>query len=86
MDIVKDLNLKNEIFFLKFDNLKSKYDIEIKNLNIKVVNITDPEIINFYNIEIIPTIYFYKNNNIIDILTGFYPRTNLELKIKNLLN
>jgi len=86
MDIVKDLNLKNDIFLLKFDNLKSKYDLYIKNLNIKVVNITDAEIIKFYNIEIIPTIYIYKNNNIIDILTGFYPKTNLELKIKNLLN
>lgn len=86
MDIVKDLNLKNDIFLLKFDDLKSKYDLYIKNLNIKVVNITDPEIIKFYNIEIIPTIYVYKNNNIIDILTGFYPKTNLELKIKNLLN
>ena len=86
MDIVKDLNLKNDVFLLKFDDLKSKYDLYFKNLNIKVVNITDPEIIKFYNIEIIPTIYFYKNNNIIDILTGFYPKTNLELKIKNFLN
>lgn len=75
----------NDVMLLKFDNENSKYDEYINNLNYKVINITDSEIIEFYEIEILPTIFIYKNSNLIDSITGFHSKSVLEKKINSIL-
>lgn len=73
----------NEIILLKFDNVISKYDQYIYSLDLKVINITDEEIINFYDIDVLPTILVYKNKNLIDSITGFYTKTLLFKKLND---
>lgn len=71
-------NLKIEdIFIVKFDIIDSKYDKYINTLDIKVVNITDEEIISFYEIDTIPTINIYKNKNLIEQIEGYICKTEL---------
>lgn len=84
MEKIDNLKLSNELFIVKFDNLNSKYDYFINNLNVKVINITDPEIIEFYDIDVLPTLIFYKNKTIIDKISGFYPKTTIMSKLINL--
>jgi hypothetical protein len=82
-DIEKMVNT-NEIMLLKFDNIESKYNEYIDGLDLKVINITDKEIIEFYDIDILPTVLVYKNNNLIDSIQGFQPRTIFLKKILTL--
>tara|TARA_B100000886_G_C20344214_1_gene457964 strand:- start:450 stop:719 length:270 start_codon:yes stop_codon:yes gene_type:complete len=84
--IIDFLKSNNELFMVKFDTINSKYDLYINNLETKIINIIDKEIIDFYEIEVIPTIIFYKNNTIVDKLEGFHPKTKLVSKLLNLLN
>ena len=84
--LIDFLKCNNDLFMVKFDTINSKYDLYINNLETKVINITDKEIIDFYEIEVIPTIIFYKNNTIVDKLEGFHPKTKLVSKLLNLLN
>lgn len=77
---------KNNIMLLKFDTPDSKYDEYINSLNYKIVNITDTEIINFYDIDFLPTILIYKNKNLIDSIEGFLTKTQLLKKINYLIN
>ena len=87
-------NIKtNSILILKFDEQESKYnefyDKMIEDIsqstNYKFVNIIDKEIINFYDIDTLPTIYIYKNKNLLGVIEGFYLKTSLLKKINNLL-
>ncbi len=75
----------NKIMLLKFDNKESKYDEYIYNLDYKVVNITDEEIIEFYDIDTLPTILIYKNKNLIDSIEGFFCKSTLLKKISSKL-
>jgi hypothetical protein len=87
-------NIKtNSILILKFDEPESKYnefynkiieDIP-QSTNYKFVNITDKEIIDFYDIDTLPTIYVYKNKNLLGVIEGFHLKTSLLKKINNLL-
>ena len=74
----------NEIMLLKFDKIESKYKEYIDGLDLKVINITDKEIIEFYDIDILPTVLVYKNNNLIDSIQGFQPKTTFLKKILTL--
>ena len=75
----------NVLILLKFDNKESKYNEFIDTLDFKVINITDEEIIDFYDIDILPTIFVYKNNNLIDSIEGFHTKTILIKKILNII-
>jgi hypothetical protein len=77
---------KNEVMLLKFDKEESKYNEFINTLDFKIVNITDTEIIDFYDIDILPTILIYKNKNLIDSIEGFYTKTTLIKKIYNIID
>jgi len=81
MDIIDDIATDSDTFLLKFDNKKSKYDDYINTINYRVVNITDPEIIDFYDITIIPTICIYKNKNLIETIEGYLTKSELLKKI-----
>lgn len=85
IDDIENILKTTEIMLLKFDNSKSNYDEFIDNLDFKVVNITDKEIIDFYDIEILPTILVYKNKNLIDSIKGFHTKTIFVKKILNLI-
>lgn len=91
IDIFKNINkiddvLKsNEIMLLKFDNKDSKYNKFLHTIDFKIINITDKEIIDFYDINILPTILVYKNKNLIETITGFYTKTSLINKISNII-
>ena len=83
-------NIKsNSIVIVKFDNEDSKYNEffdKIEEISVtNVTNITDKEIINFYNIDVLPTIYVYRNKNLMGIIEGFHLKTTLLKKINNLL-
>ena len=84
--ISDDISNSNKVMFLKFDKPDSKYDNYIYQLlnEYKIVNITDTDIIDFYDIEIIPSIYLYKNKNLLGIIEGFNTKSDLLNKIKNL--
>lgn len=72
--------LSSELMLVKFDTLNSKYDNYISTIGYKVVNIMDEEIIEFYDIDVIPSIKVYKNKNLITTIEGFKPKSEL-LKI-----
>ena len=48
------------IHIIKFDDENSKYNTYIETIPIKITNITDKEIIEFYDIDVLPTLYIYK--------------------------
>jgi hypothetical protein len=84
----KELNIdehlqQDDLFLVKFDNIESKYNYYIDKINYKVINITDSEIIEFYDIEKLPTILIYKNKTLIDKIEGFLPKTQLLSLISN---
>ena len=83
---ITNLLKNNEVMLLKFDEENSKYDEYFNSLNFKVCNITDKEIIEFYDIEILPTVLVYKNNNLIDSFSGFYTKTSFIKKINLILS
>lgn len=74
------------IVILKFDKENSLYDNFINSLDYKIVNIINPDIINFYDIENLPSLYIYKNKNLIGFIEGFYTKTELIKKIKNIID
>ena len=74
-----------KLILVKFDNKESKYDQFINRLDFKVINIIDKEIIDFYDIDILPTILVYKDRNLIDSITGFHTKTILIKKILNII-
>ena len=82
-----DLLIKynNNHIMVKYDNIDSKYNNFIDTLNINVLNITTAEDFFFENdsINIIPTIYYYKNNNLKQIIEGFKTKTELNKIIVN---
>jgi len=82
---IEDFIKTNEIMLLKFDNNQSNYDQYIYKLDLKVINITDSDIISFYNIDILPTVLVYKNSNLIDSIKGYYTKTEFIKKILNIL-
>lgn len=84
-DIDKHI-INNEIMLLKFDTTNSKYNEYFGSLNFKVINITDPEIIEFYDINVLPTILIYKNKNLLNSIEGFHTKTDLLKKILSTIN
>jgi hypothetical protein len=82
---IEQLLKTSEIMLLRFDNTKSNYDEYIDTLHFKVINITDKEIIDFYEIDVLPTILVYKNKNLMDSIKGFHTKTNLVQKILNII-
>jgi len=85
MDEIDDMIKSHELMLLKFDNIESKYNEFIDGLDFKVINITDEEIINFYDIDVLPTILVYKDRNLIDSIKGFHTKTILLKKILNII-
>jgi hypothetical protein len=85
MDSIDNFIKNNNIMLLKFDNKESKYNEFINSLDYKIINITDNEIIEFYDIDILPTILVYKNKNLMDSIKGFYTKTNLLKKLQNII-
>jgi hypothetical protein len=85
MDEIDDMIKSQEIMLLKFDNKESKYNQFFDGLDFKVINITNEEIINFYDIDVLPTILVYKNSNLIDSIKGFHTKTILLKKILNII-
>ena len=86
-------NIKsNSVVILKFDNIDSKYNEffdKLKDTSVtsvtSVTNITDKEIIDFYDIDVLPTIYVYKNKNLLGIIEGYYSKSILLKKINLLI-
>jgi hypothetical protein len=85
MDEIDDMIKSHELMLLKFDNIESKYNEFIDGLDFKVINITDEEIIDFYDIDVLPTILVYKDRNLIDSIKGFHTKTILLKKILNII-
>ena len=69
--------LSSELMLVKFDTQNSKYDNYISTLGYKIVNITDEEIMEFYDIEVVPTIKVYKNKNLVESIEGFKTKSEL---------
>ena len=86
IDDIESYLKNNDIMLIKFDNINSSYDQYISKLNYKIINITDTEIIDFYDISTLPTILIYKNKNLIDSIEGFLPKSSLETKINLIIN
>lgn len=86
IDDVDNILNSNEVMVLKFDNKNSKYDEYFNSLEFKTVNITDEEIIEFYEVDVLPTILVYKNKNLIDSVEGYFTKSTLIKKIQSILN
>ena len=85
MDIFDDITRNSGLYLLKFDNKIGKYDGYINTLKYRIINITDPEIINFYDITVLPTIYIYRDKNLLSAIEGFYPKSELINKITEII-
>jgi hypothetical protein len=86
IDGVDNILNSDKIMIVKFDNVNGKYDEYFNSLEFKTVNITDNEVIEFYEINVLPTILIYKNKNLIDSVEGFFTKSVLLKKIKNILD
>lgn len=76
----------NTVLILKFDEENSRYnEFYDKITDYKTINMTDSTIIEFYDIDVLPTIYVYKNKNLLGTIEGFYLKTTLLKKITSLL-
>jgi len=76
----------NTVLILKFDEEKSRYnEFYDKITDYKTINMTDSTIIEFYDIDVLPTIYVYKNKNLLGTIEGFHLKTTLLKKITSLL-
>ena len=83
---INKFNKDISVVILKFDNENSKYNEYYDSIHdYKMINITDKTIIEFYDINILPTIYVYKNKNLLGTIEGFYPKTTILKKINSLL-
>lgn len=79
-------HIKNdEVMLLKFDTKDSKYNEYFNSIGLKVINITDKEIIDFYDINVLPTILVYKNKNLLDEIEGFHTKSSLIKKVLNII-
>ena len=85
MDEIDDMIKSHELMLLKFDNIESKYNEFIDGLDFKVINITDEEIIDLYDIDVLPTILIYKDRNLIESIKGFHTKTIIIKKILNII-
>ena len=85
IDEIESHNKNNEVMLLKFDIKDSKYNQYFSSLELKVINITDKEIIDFYDINVLPTILVYKNKNLLDEIEGFYTKSILIKKVLNII-
>jgi hypothetical protein len=94
MEISNDISIETKIdnhlksstiVIIKFDKENSNYDNFINSLNYKIINITDSDIINFYDIDNLPSMFIYKNKNLIGNIDGFFTKTELIKKIKNIV-
>lgn len=85
LSMIQNIINSNEIILLKFDNKDSKYNSYIYSMELKIINITDKEIIDFYEIDILPTILVFKNKNLIDSIKGFHTKTSLIKKILTII-
>lgn len=84
MEIDKLLDNNNNLMIVKFDNENSKYDNYINDIPYKIINIIDTEIIEFYDIESLPTLNVYKNKNLVSIIEGFKTKSELLKILENL--
>ena len=75
------MEISNGINLVKFDEEISKYDGYINSLPYKITNITDSSIIEFYDIDTLPTIYIYKDKNLLNTIEGFLTKSELIKKI-----
>lgn len=77
-----------DLLILKFDEENSKYNEffeKINNeINCKTTNITDKDIIEFYDIETLPSIYVYRNKNLLGTIEGYHTKSSLLKQIKAL--
>lgn len=74
---------KNDFILVLFDTFNSKYlNYNLENNDYKLIHISDSEVINFYEIDILPTISVFHNKNLIHNIEGFKTKTEL-LKILN---
>ncbi len=79
-------HIKNdEVMLLKFDTKDSKYNEYFNSIDLKVINITDEEIIEFYDINVLPTILVYKNKNLLDEIEGFHTKSILIKKVLTII-
>ena len=86
MEDIEDNIKNNSIVILKFDEEISLYDKFFDKITeFKTINITDKTIIEFYDIDILPTAYIYKNKNLLGTIEGYYTKTIFIKKIQSLL-
>ena len=88
LTIIEDNIKNNNILILKFDNEDSKYNEYFNNygLNYKSITITDKDIIDFYEIDVLPSIYIYKHKNLLGTIEGFHSKTVLLKKIIQIID
>ena len=79
------MEISNGINLVKFDKEVSKYDSYINSLDYKITNITDSSIIEFYDIDTLPTIYVYKDKNLLNTIEGFLTKSELIKKINEVI-
>ena len=85
VDKIDDIVKSHKIMLLKFDNKESNYNEFIDKLDFNIINITDKEIIDFYDIDVLPTILVYKDRNLIDSIRGYHTKTILNKKILDII-
>ena len=79
------MEINHGIHLLKYDEKVSKYNGYINTLPYKIKNITDPEIIKFYDISILPTIFIlYKDEGLLYTIEGVLTKSELIEKINEL--
>ena len=88
---IENVIKKNNVVILKFTSdwcsTCNKYNSYLNDLNIKVFSINidyNEDLVEDYEITNIPTLMIYKENNLMEKIIGFIPKTEFITKLTNL--
>lgn len=88
---IENVIKENNVVILKFTsdwcNACNKYNSYLNDLNIKVFSINidyNEDLVEDYEICEIPTLIIYKENNLMEKIIGFIPKTEFITKLTNL--
>jgi len=84
-----NLESKYNNYFHKFENHENLDKFNLSELNLSelnFINIVDDEIIDFYGITNLPSIFVYKQKNLMDFFEGYFTQSEFIKKIKYILS
>lgn len=84
-----NIESKYNNYFHKFENRENLNKIDFSELNLSglnFINIVNDDIIDFYGITNLPSIFVYKQRNLMNFFEGYFTQSEFIKKIKYILS